>query len=51
MFPGKPGRNIIMQGLNYKGKARLTDPFVTIATIAAKGSSGSGADYSFDDIM
>ncbi|MEO8764075.1 MAG: M36 family metallopeptidase [Ginsengibacter sp.] len=30
-------------------KSSLTDPFVTVATITAKGSNGSGADYNFDD--
>ncbi|MEP6947662.1 MAG: M36 family metallopeptidase [Ginsengibacter sp.] len=37
-------------GFELQRKSSLTDPFVTVATIAAKGTNGSGFDYSFDDM-
>jgi extracellular elastinolytic metalloproteinase len=37
-------------GFELQRKSSLTDPFVTVATVAAKGTAGSGSDYSFDDI-
>jgi Secretion system C-terminal sorting domain len=37
-------------GFELQRKSSLTSPFVTVATVAAKGSDGSGFDYSFDDI-
>jgi extracellular elastinolytic metalloproteinase len=37
-------------GFELQRKNLLTDPFVTVATFAAKGNNGSGSDYSFEDI-
>ena len=36
-------------GFELQRKSSLSEPFVTIATIAAKGNNGNGADYTFDD--
>lgn len=37
-------------GFELQRKSALTDPFVTVVTIPAKGNNGSGADYGFDDL-
>jgi extracellular elastinolytic metalloproteinase len=37
-------------GFELQRKSSLTDPFVTVATVAPKGNNGSGAAYSFDDM-